>query len=29
VPSLAIVAVGMVLVATLLWALEHGAETIS
>ena len=29
VPSLAIVAVGMVLVATLLWALEHGAETVS
>ena len=29
VPSLAIVAVGMVLVAALLWALEHGAETVS
>ncbi len=29
VPSLAIVAVGMVLVAMLLWTLEHGAETIS
>jgi iron(III) transport system permease protein len=29
VPSLAIVGVGMVLVAVLLWALEHGAETIS
>lgn len=29
VPSLAIVAVGMVLVVTLLWALEHGAETVS
>jgi iron(III) transport system permease protein len=29
VPSLAIVAVGMVLVAVLLWALEHGAETVS
>jgi iron(III) transport system permease protein len=29
VPSLAIVAVGMLLVATLLWALEHGAEAVS
>lgn len=29
VPSLAIVAVGMVLVAALLWTLEHGAETVS
>jgi iron(III) transport system permease protein len=29
VPSLAIVAIGMVLVAALLWALEHGAETVS
>ncbi len=29
VPSLAIVAVGMVLVAVLLWTLEHGAETVS
>jgi iron(III) transport system permease protein len=29
VPSLAIVAVGMMLVAALLWALEHGAETVS
>jgi iron(III) transport system permease protein len=29
VPSLAIVAVGMVLVAVLLWALEHGADTVS
>jgi iron(III) transport system permease protein len=29
VPSLAIVAVGMVLVGILLWALEHGAETVS
>jgi iron(III) transport system permease protein len=29
VPSLAIVAVGMVLVVALLWTLEHGAETIS
>jgi iron(III) transport system permease protein len=29
VPSLAIVAVGMVLVGVLLWALEHGAETVS
>lgn len=29
VPSLAIVGVGMVMVAVLLWALEHGAETVS
>jgi iron(III) transport system permease protein len=29
VPSLAIVALGMVLVAGLLWTLEHGAETVS
>jgi len=29
VPSLAIVTIGMVLVAALLWALEHGAETVS
>jgi iron(III) transport system permease protein len=29
VPSLALVTVGMVLVVVLLWALEHGAETIS
>ena len=29
VPSLAIVGVGMVMVAMLLWALEHGAETVS
>jgi hypothetical protein len=29
VPSLAIVAVGMVLVAVLLWTLERGAETVS
>jgi iron(III) transport system permease protein len=29
VPALAIVAVGMVLVVALLWALEHGAETVS
>jgi len=29
VPSLAIVGVGMVLVAALLWTLEHGAETVS
>jgi iron(III) transport system permease protein len=29
VPSLAIVTVGMVLVGILLWALEHGAETVS
>jgi hypothetical protein len=29
VPSLAIVAIGMILVAALLWALEHGAETVS
>lgn len=29
VPSLAIVVVGMVLVGILLWALEHGAETVS
>ncbi len=29
VPSLAIVVIGMMLVAVLLWALEHGAETVS
>jgi len=29
VPSLTIVGVGMVMVAVLLWALEHGAETVS
>ncbi|HYN31115.1 MAG TPA: iron ABC transporter permease [Ilumatobacteraceae bacterium] len=29
VPSLAIVAIGMVMVVVLLWALEHGAETVS
>ena len=29
VPSLTIVTLGMALVAVLLWALEHGAETVS